>query len=620
MPLAVVYIIAIVLFLLLLISLGFKPKFIARINGIVLTFVGLSGFIAYGYGYYNLFGGNFRTIMRTLFSVFCMFLGRNEIGAISAVPFLATEGMQVLIYLTHLLALYCTASAVVSGIGKSFIRTLNLLLVNRGDLNLIYGVSADSVSFAEQLSKKKAAVMISASGDDSLSSRVMRMGGLLLSDDAAQKPSLHLLKRLGIRPGTRKYAFYCLEEDPVKNLRFASDLRAALHDRGITPAQTSLTILTDDAAAGEKLQAAPGGDDGFGSVLSVNRTELIARMMVSAYPPCDTMTFHPDGSAAEDFTALIIGFGSTGQAVLRSLLMNAQFAGSAFHAEVVSRDHQEQAGSFFYRYPGIRENYDIHFLDADARSAETYRYILENVHTLNYVAVCTGSGQEAAEILRDLTGYLADLGRMIPVVSCSEQGICRLDAGTGLPNYAHLLSPAVLDLSQMDARAMLLNHQYHLSEGRTAEEDWAVCDYFSRCSCRASADFTDAFLAAAGCTREQAAQDGWQPAPEVLENLGRMEHMRWCAFHYCMGYTAMPAQVFDARAAQYRAQKAAGAPAVRINKDPEQKQHACLIPWEELDALADREAAVTGVRKDYKAMDIDNVRMIPAMLKEAAHE
>ena len=620
MPLAVVYAVAAVLFLLLLISLGFKPKFIARINGIVLTFVGLAGLFFYGYGFYALFGGTLRTMVRTLFAVFCMFLGRNEIGTISSVPLLATDGMQILIYFTHLLALYCTASAVVSGIGKNFIRTLNLLLINRGDLNLIFGVSADSVSFAEQLPKKQATVMIAAGGEDTFSARVMRMGGLLLTDDAAQTPSPALLKKLGIRPGTRRYAFYCLEADPVKNLRFASDLRDALYARGIAPAQTTLTILTDDASVGEKLQTVPGQAAGFGSVLSVNRSELIARMLVNTYPPCQTMTFRPDGTAAEDFSAVIVGFGSTGQAVLRSLLMNGQFAGSTFHAEVLSLDHAQLAGSFFFRYPGIRENYDIHFLDTDARSAEAYQYLAKNAHTLNYVAVCTGNELENAEILRDLTGFLADLGRRVPVVSCSEQGICRLEEETGLPKHARLLSPAVLDLSRMDARAMLLNHRYNLSAGRSVEEDWAVCDYFSRCSCRASADFLEAFLAATGCTVEQAAQGNWQPAPEVLENLGRMEHLRWCAFHYCMGYTAMPDQVFDARAAQYQAQKAAGTPTLRITKDPVNRQHACLVDWEKLDALAAREAAATGVLKDYKAMDVDNVMLIPAMLKEASHD
>ena len=33
-------------------------------------------------------------------------------------------------------------------------------------------------------------------------------------------------------------------------------------------------------------------------------------------------------------------------------------------------------------------------------------------------------------------------------------------------------------------------------------------------------------------------------------------------------------------------------------------------------ALADLEEELSGVRKDYKEMDKDNIRMIPAMLKE----
>lgn len=44
--------------------------------------------------------------------------------------------------------------------------------------------------------------------------------------------------------------------------------------------------------------------------------------------------------------------------------------------------------------------------------------------------------------------------------------------------------------------------------------------------------------------------------------------------------------------------------------------HACIIPWDGLDALSERENAVTGGHVDYKAMDRDNVLALPALLRE----
>ncbi len=59
---------------------------------------------------------------------------------------------------------------------------------------------------------------------------------------------------------------------------------------------------------------------------------------------------------------------------------------------------------------------------------------------------------------------------------------------------------------------------------------------------------------------------------------------------------------------------------MQIPKDREHRLHACLIGWDELDSLSEREAEVTGVQKDYKKMDIDNVQMVPDLLREASHE
>lgn len=58
-------------------------------------------------------------------------------------------------------------------------------------------------------------------------------------------------------------------------------------------------------------------------------------------------------------------------------------------------------------------------------------------------------------------------------------------------------------------------------------------------------------------------------------------------------------------------------PTIRISKNTLLRTHACLIPWEELDALSAKENAVTGRSVDYKQLDINNVLAVPRLLRPA---
>ena len=162
---------------------------------------------------------------------------------------------------------------------------------------------------------------------------------------------------------------------------------------------------------------------------------------------------------------------------------------------------------------------------------------------------------------------------------------------------------------------MILNHRYQANQNRTLLENWMDCDYFSRQSCRASADFLPAMLRAAGKTPEQALHN-WALSDSQLQNLSITEHLRWCAFHYCMGYSPMTDTEFSERAELYLQQKQSGKPLIRISKNTVNRTHACLIPWEELDNLSVMESGITGNRVNYKAMDTDNVLAIPELLKQ----
>ena len=161
---------------------------------------------------------------------------------------------------------------------------------------------------------------------------------------------------------------------------------------------------------------------------------------------------------------------------------------------------------------------------------------------------------------------------------------------------------------------MVLHHHY-MGCGNM-QQNWKDCDYFSRMSSRSAADFWYTILRAAGTTQE-AAKESWAPRGQLLENLSKMEHLRWNAFHFTMGFHPMPEDVYESRVDAFRkAQEEDPHTTYRIARDMEHRFHACLIPWEELDTYSQKENAVTGHNRDYRENDRDNIRMIQKVLHE----
>ena len=102
----------------------------------------------------------------------------------------------------------------------------------------------------------------------------------------------------------------------------------------------------------------------------------------------------------------------------------------------------------------------------------------------------------------------------------------------------------------------------------------------------------------------------------MLRNLGETEHMRWSAFHFAMGYRTMSRDEFCANAETWARCRAEGKPcSIKIAKNSEARTHACLIPWEELDALSELENSLTGRNVDYQQTDINNVLALPRLLR-----
>jgi hypothetical protein len=295
--------------------------------------------------------------------------------------------------------------------------------------------------------------------------------------------------------------------------------------------------------------------------------------------------------------------------------MNGQFEGSRFRATVFSPDCQEVNGYFTRSMQSLQDYYDISYQPFDARSQQMYDHFLRQQEKIKYVVVCTGSEKINQDIAEELTNFFSVYGWKIPVFQCSHQGVKFFDPDTQDTHYRKLYDPAVLSTGELDAMAMVINHYYQGKNSRGPLTEWMHCDYFSRMSSRASADFISAMLKAAGKTADQVLAGDWNLTPAQLETLSRTEHLRWCAFHYCMGFAPMSEAEYDRRAKEYLRQKESGQATLRIGKNIPGRTHACLVSWEELDALSEKENRITGKSINYKAMDEANVLAVPDLLK-----
>lgn len=615
-----IILISAVFFCAMILNLAAKPKCTRGLIGAITFISAVGGLFFYGYGYSCTLNDPVQMVVRTAFAVSRMYAGVNDLGSISAAPLLQYPAAVTVFWVLHLMAFYATASATISALGSAALKRLKYWLQRYGDSVIIFGISGDSLEFGRSLVAEGARniIFVGDKPDAAYETAVNSMGALLRSDVSALKPDLKFLKSLGSEKGCPKLTVYTLDADENQNQVYARALLNAMEAAGVDTGKTRLVMRSSDDSVETGLSRTPERY-GYDDVHSFTDVSVTGRLLMQVMPPCEKMNFRPDGTADGDFDAIIVGFGRTGRSVLRYLVRNAQFAGSHFRTAVFSTTAENENGYFYASYPGIPEHYDVNFRPEDARSVAFYEYLRSVSESLRYVVICTGNQSRDAEIRAEVAAYLTNLHCDAAVCRCSVKAVAWSTSPAAPIQYRSAYSADLIGSEVSDRMAMVLNHSYVNDKSISVKAAWDSCDYFSRESSRASADFIRAFLRITGTAEEQALSGAWDDlSPELLENLGRTEHLRWCAFHYSMGFTAMDTQTLRARGEAWREQiRQTGKSNIRLGRDLTSRKHACLCSWEELDALAALEAEYTGTVKDYKEMDIRNVLAMPEVLRAA---
>ncbi len=602
-------------FLALILYLALEQKQREKLMGIAFFISAGGGIIMYGFGYSHGHDGilsHISGMLKTLVDVGRMYVGMNNEKVVSDALEMSgstSNIWMVIFWIIHFLAYYSMASAAILTLGKGAIRKLQLILLNVRDVELIYGITDSSIILGRHLAaNRRVSVVFVGEADSGQETAIRTMGAVLFSDETAIGPGDGFLNLLSIKPRKGRLRVYALSPDENSNHNYVLRLRDLLQKANIPTDHTSLVLLGREERHGAGLQA-DADHYGYGDVKTFDTSELTARLLMQKYPICNAINFDENCRATENVEVLLVGFGRMGQEVLKKLIANGQFAGSDFHAYVFDPMIEQIDGFFRARYEAMLKAYNVRFEPYSGESQQLCSFLLAHAKTLKYVVIATGNLLKGRGIADDILEMLIKNGNNLPVYQCcSGTVICHKMNDVNETSSLH--DADILYDGDMDSNAKKINHYYNDPNG-SIQEQWLKCDYFSRMSCRASTDFLTSLLHRLHADRRDLVSEG------KLQNLGQTEHLRWNAFHYTMGYSPMSRETWNERAKEYQKQERAQVTnRIRISKDTANKQHACLVDWDELDELSERENKVTGKSLDYKQMDIDNVLVVIDILED----
>ena len=326
----------------------------------------------------------------------------------------------------------------------------------------------------------------------------------------------------------------------------------------------------------------------------------------------------------------IVGFGRVGQAVLKALIQNGQFAGSTFHATIVDPNGGKNEGYLQSMNPQMFEKYNIDFLLSSTGEKSFYDYLSDNGKKLKYIVVCVGDIHANSEIATGICTILTKYGSDAQIFQCAYDGVVHhsVPPKTNDTTRDHkklqveitsAYEQRYLNAELADLGGMLLNEEYVRDDSLNRKQKWFKAFYFDQMSSRASATFAKSFFyiiknikTGEDIDQKEILLEDWRTIDkkikyleqynrDAFENLAKIEHMRWCAFLYTNGYVQMSME-------NYRKNKS--------RKNPLEKEHLYLADWDDLENVAQRVYEVENKKVDIKENNRKIVRKIHEILRE----
>lgn len=551
-------------------------------------------------------------VMRSVIDVGMMFYGRGNSEVLYNLPEAENPIVVLGFWLLHMIAFFTASSALLIRFGADFLRWFRRTKTKVSDVDLIFGINADSITFGRNIADTKGNMLVYVDNivSENYETSIHKLGGIIYSDKESLKATSSFLEDIRIQKHKTKLRLYTLSREYDKNLQYARMMSESLKELHIQPEQTELVLLGTDEWKGMFFQSSEN-QYGYGKVLSFDEFEMSARLLIHEYPLCNTMNFDENGKATEDMDVLIVGFGRIGHEVLRKVIANGQFEGSNFHATIYDPKFMHRTGFSLSQYPMMFTNYNIDFELQDGRGNKIFKFLQENASKLKYIVICLKDKEIARSIAISMVDRLQTIGYPQNVYTCDSQSVRCYSQNAQECETHWIYDSELLYSDKLDKYAMKLNNCY-CGRKKSPEEDWKECIYFHRMSSRASVDYLiplihriKTIMGTNSLTRVQ------------KENLARSEHLRWCAFHYTFGYKVMEKEEFIQRIKDRQAEiMEYGNSEIRPTQDREKMKHVCLVSWDDLDEISIIENFLTQGKKDYKENDRMNVNMVMELMQD----
>lgn len=621
---------------------------------ICFVFVGL-GFLIYTAGYLSAsegFADMIFAVLRGVLSTARMFSineDYRDLVNIKGTQWLTGNiWIKILLWCCHISVIVLIQTALIFWFGRKVVDSFRLRFWPDKEVYIIKGCDKKALLLGENIathdnplrhpvSKRVVIFLVSEDEDDKkVGEKVAHFGGIVYVLDRNHDFSYYLKKvRLGkkmwlVFGKEKKYSIIlmpgntCALDDVWQVVKYAR--KAAPK-----PENLDIFVFTSLEWDREKIESITREKDSVGrkypyTIHIVSEVDLLIRQMIEKHHPvkCQSLGFK-DGKTNHNFTVMIIGFGTCGQAALLRLMMNGQFIGSRMRAIVVDREADKLKEYFLHRYPGLKLCCEAEFKNVDVCSQDFFS-LLDECNDVDYVVIalnCDSVNKQTALDIRlnyDRGIHDRKKDRVLPIIAVSEKWRGLYEASPDkkeqddrifvFGQLEDIYKESVIIREETDIMAKAVNEVYNKNNPAWKEE-WTVRSWFDQESNRAAADFIPAMLVLAGRSEKETplkllAEEG----TPLAKTLAQTEHLRWNAFHVAMGWRATSIEDMRKCYEETKNKKI-------CRKNPQTRSHICLATWDELDEISKAYSQITGTPENFQQADYDIIENVPSFLEQA---
>ena len=651
----------VVLFILIIVNNLYEKKWTYVIVGISIAI----GLVFYSYGYFYISEKSVPavaiSILKSLFATFNMATGKSSLSDISSVPIYKNNVILLIFYLIHLFIYTMVITTLLINFGKRLITSLNnfiRLTFCKNDIYIFYKYTDKVKRVIDKISKDNSQIVII--DDDILNNKdnnffkfIAKKHCAILNENIFNDENAEKNKKFNKIIDTKgiynkylreiffnnKYAnnnirLYILNEDIEDNYRFIHSLSECI-EKVKYKNKIRVTIFMDEKHDLKNLQKGSI----FDYVRVFNEKEIMARVLVKNYPPSKYIEFENyKAKQNESFNALIIGFGSISQKILKKLYIYGHFVHTYFNVDIIDKNYDDISGPFNYDFKFLNDDRiylnkwsNINHKSIDARSAEFYKYFDENKKRLEYIVVATGDEKINDEVVKNLIKLRKDNDLKFDLFDCHINRIFVYEHDKEVRkeynSYDYIIDDSI------DLAGKWINFAYSKDEKDKfddidvidkMENKWKNTDAYDKNSSICAADFYTTILKI--CGHEDNDFENTEYSDEELKRLKEkfkmngddsynsltaIDHDRWAGYVLLEeGYGYMDDEHWDKRAKDYNSNNA-----FKIQNDKVNKLHAYLRSMEDLKELYKKERQVTGSDPTMRWNEINNFDMAELVAK-----